>query len=83
MQAGARQRPLTPGVPPGREVAPTAALAGAGGDTTAGAAPLARLRGLHPGWFGAVMGTAIVGVAAAMNPARSPRSHRRHGRSAR
>jgi hypothetical protein len=25
--------------------------------------PLARLRGFHPGWFGAVMGTAIVAVA--------------------
>ena len=67
-QAGAHQRPLTPGVPPGREVAGTATLAEAGGDTTAGIAPLARLRGFHPGWFGAVMGTAIVGVAAAMNP---------------
>ena len=32
------------------------------------AASLARLRGFHPGWFGAVMGTAIVGVAASMNP---------------
>lgn len=31
-------------------------------------APLARLRGFHPGWFGAVMGTAIVGVAASANP---------------
>jgi C4-dicarboxylate transporter/malic acid transport protein len=26
------------------------------------------LRGFHPGWFGAVMGTAIVGVAAYLNP---------------
>jgi C4-dicarboxylate transporter/malic acid transport protein len=34
----------------------------------AGAAPLLRLRGFHPGWFGAVMGTAIVGVAASLNP---------------
>ena len=67
-QAGAHERPLTPGVPPGREVAGTATLAEAGGATTAGIAPLARLRGFHPGWFGAVMGTAIVGVAAAMNP---------------
>ena len=31
-------------------------------------APLARLRGFHPGWFGAVMGTAIVGMAASANP---------------
>ena len=31
-------------------------------------APLARLRGFHPGWFGAVMGTGIVGVAASLNP---------------
>ena len=30
--------------------------------------PLERLRGFHPGWFGAVMGTAIVGVAASMDP---------------
>ena len=27
--------------------------------------PLARLRGFHPGWYGAVMGTAIVGIVAA------------------
>ncbi len=26
------------------------------------------VRGFHPGWFGAVMGTAIVGVAAYLNP---------------
>lgn len=26
------------------------------------------LRGLHPGWFGAVMGTAIIGIAASQNP---------------
>ena len=31
-------------------------------------APLARLRGFHPGWFGAVMGTAIIGVAASLDP---------------
>ncbi len=31
-------------------------------------APLARLRGFHPGWYGAVMGTAIVGVIAYQNP---------------
>ena len=24
--------------------------------------PIGRLRGFHPGWFGAVMGTAIVGI---------------------
>lgn len=29
---------------------------------------LGRLRGFHPGWFGAVMGTAIVGVVAFSNP---------------
>ena len=28
------------------------------------AAPLTGLQGLHPGWFGAVMGTAVVGIAA-------------------
>jgi C4-dicarboxylate transporter/malic acid transport protein len=33
-----------------------------------GGAPLARLRGFHPGWFGAVMGTGIVAVAASLNP---------------
>ena len=31
-------------------------------------APFAALHSFHPGWFGAVMGTAIVGVAAFMNP---------------
>ena len=31
-------------------------------------APLARLRGFHPGWYGAVMGTAIVGIIAYQNP---------------
>lgn len=30
--------------------------------------PLARLRGFHPGWYGAVMGTAIVGIIAYQNP---------------
>lgn len=32
------------------------------------AAPIARLRGFHPGWFGAVMGTAVIGIAASPNP---------------
>ena len=32
------------------------------------AAPISRLQDLHPGWFGAVMGTAVVGVAASLNP---------------
>ena len=41
-----------------------AAATAAGSDV----APLARLRGFHPGWFGAVMGTAIVGVAASADP---------------
>ncbi len=41
-----------------------AAAPAAGSDV----APVARLRGFHPGWFGAVMGTAIVGVAASANP---------------
>jgi C4-dicarboxylate transporter/malic acid transport protein len=31
-------------------------------------APAQIVRGFHPGWFGAVMGTAIVGVAAYLNP---------------
>ena len=30
--------------------------------------PLGRLRGFHPGWFGAVMGTAVVGIVAYQNP---------------
>ena len=29
---------------------------------------LGRLRGFHPGWYGAVMGTAIVGIVAYQNP---------------
>ncbi len=33
-----------------------------------GEPPLERLRGFHPGWFGAVMGTGIVAVAAFLNP---------------
>lgn len=31
-------------------------------------APLGRLRGFHPGWFGAVMGTAVIGIVAYQNP---------------
>ncbi len=31
-------------------------------------APLVRLRGFHPGWYGAVMGTAIVGVIGYQDP---------------
>jgi C4-dicarboxylate transporter/malic acid transport protein len=50
---------VTPPVPPGPGQEPAAGPADA---------PLARLRGFHPGWFGAVMGTAIVGVAAYLNP---------------
>ena len=38
------------------------------GDQPAGTAQLARLRGFHPGWYGAVMGTAIVGIVAYQNP---------------
>ena len=34
----------------------------------AAATPLGRLHGFHPGWFGAVMGTAIIGVIAYQNP---------------
>ena len=30
--------------------------------------PMSALRAFHPGWFGAVMGTAILGVAGFMNP---------------
>ncbi|HVC25217.1 MAG TPA: hypothetical protein VND23_05625 [Acidimicrobiales bacterium] len=66
---GARQGPpLTPGVPASSEVAEATTLVAASRDTAVGTAPLARLRGFHPGWFGAVMGTAIIGVAASLNP---------------
>ena len=41
------------------------------------AAPTAILRSFHPGWFAAVMGTSIVGVAAYLNPGGQPRL--RHG----
>ena len=34
----------------------------------AGVGSLARLRGFHPGWYGAVMGTAIVGIVAYQDP---------------
>ncbi len=36
------------------------------------ASPYTRLRAFHPGWFGAVMGTGIVGVAAYTNPGSVP-----------
>ena len=39
-------------------------------DDRSGSAPLARLRGYHPGWYGAVMGTAIVGIVAYQEPGR-------------
>lgn len=52
----------------GGAAAKTGPVPGPAGPPADAAAPLARLRGFHPGWFGAVMGTAIVGVAAAMNP---------------
>ncbi|MEP7379496.1 MAG: hypothetical protein ABI725_08055 [Chloroflexota bacterium] len=37
-------------------------------DDRSGTPALARLRGFHPGWYGAVMGTAIVGIVAYQNP---------------
>lgn len=55
-----------PAGPPGG--AGAAARTRGGPDAGSDTAPLARLRGFHPGWFGAVMGTAIVGVAASLNP---------------
>ena len=59
-------------VPPGGENAAggdgAAGKTRGGPDASGGVPPLARLRCFHPGWFGAVMGTAIVAVAAAMNP---------------
>ena len=39
---------------------------------SAAGAPGMALHSFHPGWFGAVMGTAIVGVAAFMNPGSVP-----------
>jgi C4-dicarboxylate transporter/malic acid transport protein len=39
---------------------------------TANPDQLTALRSFHPGWFGAVMGTAIVGAAAYMNPGSVP-----------
>lgn len=36
------------------------------------AMPLGRLRGFHPGWFGAVMGTAVIGIIAYQNPGGAP-----------
>ena len=39
------------------------------------AAPLTRLRGFHPGWYGAVMGTAIVGIVAYQEPGRIAALH--------
>ncbi|MHB1498087.1 MAG: TDT family transporter [Acidimicrobiales bacterium] len=46
------------------------AEAGAGPSvlTEEGEAPLVGLQGFHPGWFGAVMGTAIVGIVAFSGP---------------
>jgi C4-dicarboxylate transporter/malic acid transport protein len=57
----------SPQIPPGQP-GHAAAPAGTGPATV----PLERLRGFHPGWFGAVMGTAIVGVAAYLNPGNLP-----------
>lgn len=34
--------------------------------------PLGRLHGFHPGWFGAVMGTAVIGIIAYQNPGDVP-----------
>ncbi len=45
-----------------------------------GGPPVGYLRGFHPGWFGAVMGTAIVGVAAYLNPGSyASLTHTAHG----
>jgi C4-dicarboxylate transporter/malic acid transport protein len=48
----------------------TTALPRPAAEPTPAAAPVPAqiVRGFHPGWFGAVMGTAIVGVAAYQNP---------------
>jgi len=60
-----RQAPA-PAAPPGGEGVAGGTRGGPG--TGSDAAPAACLQGFHPGWFGAVMGTAIVGVAASLNP---------------
>ncbi len=52
------ERDGAPAVP-----APPADAQPGGGRARAGG-----LRGFHPGWYGAVMGTAIIAIAAAMNP---------------
>lgn len=72
-------RALAPGAPAGDGAGATVQgrrhalpAAGMGGDVANRprdeVAPLARLRAFHPGWFGAVMGTGIVAVAASLNP---------------
>jgi len=40
--------------------------------TTLGTAAPGRVQGFHPGWYGAVMGTAVVGIVAAQNPGAVP-----------
>lgn len=47
-------------------------MAVASTSSPAAVAPLGRLRGFHPGWYGAVMGTAIVGIVAYQNPGQVP-----------
>jgi C4-dicarboxylate transporter/malic acid transport protein len=46
----------------------TTALPRPAAGTVPASAPAQIVRGFHPGWFGAVMGTAIVGVAVYLNP---------------
>ncbi len=43
-------------------------MSSAAADDRSGTPAFARLRGFHPGWYGAVMGTAIVGIVAYQNP---------------
>ena len=71
----------SPGLPASGNAAVHLGAPGQGPSTSQ--LPLERLRGFHPGWFGAVMGTAIVGVAASMNLVERPQSPPRRVRSAR
>jgi len=51
--------------------APSARYEAASPDVASEPSPLGHLRGFRPGWFGAVMGMAIIGVGASLNPAGS------------
>ncbi len=67
-QDGARPPVTGPAFSTGQEVS----VAVASTHSPAAVAPLGRLRGFHPGWFGAVMGTAVIGIVAYQNPGNVP-----------